>query len=170
MSTSSKPAKLRDHDGDPMDTRALRRSRWLRVVVTLRRNSLTHELAAGGSRPASPELTLRAAQLIGLRARRQLVRNLRRLLKEARQTQLMRATIIDRRAVVEAEEAVNALIARLSDNMPVAVQGMAMLELLLTDGASSPLYNAAEPDALRRQIVVATETMDPEFSELPPVV
>ena len=82
----------------------------------------------------------------------------------------MRATIIDRRAVVEAEEAVNALIARLSDNKPVAVRGMAMLELLLTDGASSPLYNAAEPGTLRRQIVVATETMDPEFAELPPVV
>jgi hypothetical protein len=69
--------------------------------------------------------------------------------------------------VVEAHEAIAALIERLGDNKPVAVQGMAMLEELLTDGPSSPLYNAAEPGTLRRRLLVALEALDPELAELP---
>jgi hypothetical protein len=38
---------------------------------------------------------------------------------------------------------------------------MAMLDRLTTDGVSSPLYVAAEPGTLRRQLIVATEAMDP---------
>jgi hypothetical protein len=152
-------------DDDPLDPRALRRPLSLRMKVSLQRHALTQDLAAGAPPTASAELTLRAAQLISVRRRRQLARSLRRLLNEARSIPLIRSTIIHRHGVVQAEDAINALIARLDENQPVAVQGMAMLEQLLSDGASSPLYNAARLGALRRQVEVITEAMDPEFAE-----
>ena len=164
MSTTS-IAHLSHRDDDPLDPGALRRPLSLRMKVSLQRHALTQDLAAGAPPTASAELTLRAAQLISVRRRRQLARSLRRLLKEARSVQLIRSTIIHRHGVVQAEEAINALIARLDDNQPVAVQGMAMLEQLLSDGASSPLYIAAKLGALRRQVEVVTEAMDPEFAE-----
>ena len=156
---------LRHRDDDPLDPGALRRPLSLRMKVSLQRDALARDLAGGASPTASAELTLRAAQLIGLRRRRQLARSLRRLLKDVRAPQLIRATIIDRHGVVRAEEAINALIARLDDNQPVAVPGMAMLEQLLTHGASSPLYKAGELGTLRRQVEVVTEAMDPELAE-----
>jgi hypothetical protein len=167
MSTIS-IAHLRHRDDDPLDPGALRRPLSLRLKVSLQRDALTRDLALGASPTASAELTLRAAQLIGLRHRRQLARSLRRLPKEARAPHLIRSTIIHRYGVVQAEAAINALIARLDDNQPVAVQGMAMLEQLLTDGASSPLYNAGELSTLRRQVEVVTEAMDPELAEAVP--
>ena len=154
-------AHLSHRDDDRLDPGALRRPLSLRMKVSLQRHALTQDLAAGAPPAASAELTLRAAQLISVRRRHQLARSLRRVLKEARSVQLIRSTIIHRHGVVQAEEAINALIARLDDNQPVAVQGMAMLEQLLSDGASSPLYTAAKLGALRRQVEVVTRRWTP---------
>jgi len=44
---------------------------------------------------------------------------------------------------------------------------MAMLYRVMTDGLESPLYAPAEREALRRQIIAATEAMDVARPELP---
>ena len=54
-------------------------------------------------------------------------------------------SIVNRGAVIDAEVAIQALIARLSSHQPVASQGVAMVERLITDGVASPLYNEARP-------------------------
>jgi hypothetical protein len=52
------------------------------------------------------------------------------------------------------------MIARLSHPEPVCAEGMAISELTLTNAGRSPLYNSAEPGALRRVVLVATEALD----------
>lgn len=75
--------------------------------------------------------------------------------------------IIRRGAVLEAQDAINTMIARLRAPDPVAAKGMAIAERIVSDGASSPLYTGAEPGALRRQVLVATAELEPESDELP---
>jgi hypothetical protein len=68
--------------------------------------------------------------------------------------------IINRAQVVDAEDAINAMVARLSYAEPVRAEGMAIAERILTNADRSPLYNPAEADALRRQVRAATEALD----------
>jgi hypothetical protein len=136
----------------------------LRMRVAIHRDVLTRELAAGAPPELSPELGLPAAQLVSPRARRQVARTWRGTVKEAHQPPMTRAyfSIIRRNAVINAEDAINAVVARLTSRQPVAAEGMARLHRLMTDGMDSPLYSPAEPGALRRQIVLATQAMDPQ--------
>jgi hypothetical protein len=160
----------RTHRRDPSDDVATTsRSLPVRLRVALKRGTLTRELEAGAPPGFSPELALCASQLMSDRRRRQLARTWRRTLHEVHHPAITRShvSIIRRGAVIEAEEAINALIARLSGPEPVAVRGMAMLERLMTDGASSPLFSPAEPGTLRRQILLTTEALDREPVELP---
>jgi hypothetical protein len=166
MSTTSVSSKF-THRDRPRDEHAVR-SLPLRIRVAINRDALTRELATGAPAAASSELTLRAAQLSSRRSRRRLAGTWRETTKEARQpaAHFAYAPIIRRRAVIDADDAINALILRLSNGEPVAAQGMAMLDRLTTDGASSPLYVSAEPGTLRRQVMVATQAMDPGQAEL----
>jgi hypothetical protein len=139
------------------------------MSVAMKREALTRELAEGADPTSSPERALRASQLISGRRRRQLVRTLRRTVSEARRPPMTRApmVIIRRGAVLEAQDAINTMIARLRAPDPVAAKGMAIAERIVSDGASSPLYTGAEPGALRRQVLVATAELEPESDELP---
>ena len=141
----------------------------LRVKVATRRAALTRQLADGADPSSTPELALRATQLTSARRRRQMARTLRQTITEARQPSLMRAvvSIIDRHAVREAEDAMQMTIARLASPEPVTPKGMAMLEHMLTDGITSPLYNRSEPGSLRRQVLVAKAELDPAGLEAP---
>lgn len=134
----------------------------LRMRVATHRGALTERLAQGADSTSSPELALRASQLTTDRRRRQLARSLRRTVSEARNPAPTRAlvSIVNRRAVFEAEDAIQATIGRLASPDPVAVKGMAMLERILSDGASSPLYGRSEPDAFRHQLLLAKSEMD----------
>jgi hypothetical protein len=157
------------HQDHPQGAVAARRSLPLRVRVAIRRDALTRALAEGAPAAASAELTLRASQLSNLRRRHQLAGSWRKAVKEARQpaSNFAYAPLVRRRAVIDADDAIKALIVRLSNNEPVAVQGMAMLDRLTTDGASSPLFAPAEPGALTRELIVATKAMDEEPVALP---
>jgi hypothetical protein len=139
------------------------RSLILRVRVAASRDRLTRELAEGADPGSSPELAFRAAQLTSNRRRRRLVGTLRRTINEAGRPSLGRSrmVIINRGAVLEAEDAINAMIARLSYAHPVCAKGMAMAEQMLTNAERSPLYNLAEPGALRHAVLAATEALDP---------
>ena len=67
--------------------------------------------------------------------------------------------IIRRGAVLEAEDAIRTMIARLGSSQPLRAEGMAIAQRILTNADRSPLYNRAEPGALRREISVATAAM-----------
>ena len=69
-------------------------------------------------------------------------------------------SIIDRRAVLDAEPAIAEMIERLLGPRPVQAAGMAMVERILTNADRSPLYNPSEPGALRQTIRVATVALD----------
>jgi hypothetical protein len=141
----------------------------LRLRVAVKRDALNRKLATGARPAQSPELALRASQLVSDRERRKLASAWRRALRDAGRPASTRSTIslVRRDAVIEAASAIDRLIARLTDADPIAAAGMAQVEQLITDGTSSPLYNAAEPGALRRQVAVATEALNPELAELP---
>ncbi|HTX07188.1 MAG TPA: hypothetical protein VME22_01180 [Solirubrobacteraceae bacterium] len=134
----------------------------LRIRVATHRGALTEQLAEGADPTSSPELTLRASQLTSDRRRRQLARSLRRTVNEVRNPAPTRAlvSIVNRYAVFEANDAIQATIGRLASPDPVAVKGMAMLERILTDGVSSPLYGRFEPDAFRSQLLLAKSDLD----------
>jgi hypothetical protein len=133
----------------------------VRIHVTTRRRRLTRQLAEGVDPGTSPEVAIRAAQLTAPRHRKQLVKTLRRTLHQAHHPPLRpQLEIIDRRAVLDAEEAIDAMIARLSYAEPVRAQGIAIAEQMLSNADDSPLYNRAERGALRQLVFEATEALD----------
>jgi hypothetical protein len=140
----------------------------LRISTALHRAKLTHALAAGADPVANDELALRARQLTSQRNRRALARSLRRTVAEAHRPPMARArvlSIINRAAVLDAEDAIAEMIKRLGSPCRVRPEGMAMLEWILTNADRSPLYNRAEPGALRRGIRVATAALDGQPSQ-----
>jgi hypothetical protein len=66
----------------------------------------------------------------------------------------------DRREVIAARIVLHTLDRRLRAAEPVSAQGIAMLESLLTDGAS-PLYRPAEPGALGSWLRAAAAALEP---------
>jgi hypothetical protein len=115
--------------------------------VLRRRTWLDRDLAAG--RTGSPALALRAEQLITPRSRRGLARGLSRLLADAEAARAPLTAVVApcRGEVRAARPGLEALIARLRDGGAVGVQGVALVRLLLVDGAS-PAYVAGAPGAL----------------------
>jgi hypothetical protein len=151
---------------------AVPRSLFPRLRAAVGRRALTRALSEGADPATSPELSVRAAQLTSKRNRTQLARALRRTIDEAHRPALTRSrvVIIRRAAVVDAEDALTVLIDRIGGSEPVRAEGMAITERILTDADSSPLYNRAEPGALRRLVRVATAAMgtrDPATHEFP---
>ncbi len=134
-----------------------------RLRTTVHRDQLTRALAEGADPNASGELALRARQLTSQRNRKVLARSLRGAIVEAHQPTMsrMRTSIIDRRAVLDAEASITEMIERLGGTSPMQPQGIALLVRILTnaDGAS-PLYNASEPGTLRRTIRTASAAFD----------
>jgi hypothetical protein len=130
--------------------------------VAASRDRLTRELAEGADPGSSAELAVRAAQLTSDRRRKRLVGTLHRTINEARDPWpgRSRTAVINRRAVLDAEDAINAMIARLSYAQPVDAKGMAIAERMLTNADRSPLYNSAAPGVLRRLVLTATEALD----------
>lgn len=171
MPTIATRPGLGDHDDPHATTAGLRRALALRLKVAVKGDSLLRELAAGVPLGLSPELALRASKLVDDRHRGHLAGGLRRATREAHQPATTRSSvsIVDRGAVIDAEVAIQALIDRLSSDQPVAPRGVAMVELLITDGVASPLYGKATPGTLRRQVLAATTALElqPERHEFP---
>jgi hypothetical protein len=134
----------------------------LRIRTAVHRAELTRALAEGVDPDKTSELALRARMLTRPRNRRALARSLRRTLGEAQKPALtrVRLSIIDRRAVLDAEGEITEMIERLNGPSPVRAQGMALLERLLTNADRSPLYNTAGQGKLRRAIRVADGALD----------
>jgi hypothetical protein len=133
-----------------------------RMRVALHRSELTRALAEGADPTASDELALQAGQLTRVRSRRTLARSMRRTTDDARRPPLARssAVIVQRGAVLDAQDAIRTMIDRLGGGQPVRPEGMARAERILTSADASPLYNQAELGALHREIMAATAAMD----------
>ena len=170
MPTIAVRPNLGDYDNSDKNTTRSGRSLALRAKVALRRHALLSDLAAGAPAGLSPELALRASKLVNDRHRHQLANTLRRTIRDAHQPTMARANIaiIDRRAVIDAEAEIEALIERLESHRPVAARGMAIVELMITDAVESPLYAYAKPGTLRQQVLAATIALElePDAGEL----
>jgi hypothetical protein len=135
----------------------------VRIRAVAQRSALTAELAAGADPSASPELARRAAQLTSERQRKLLARALRRTIAEAHKPAILphNVVIIRRRAVLEAEPELSALIERLRRPESVRAKGMALADRIFTDAEHSALYNPAEPGTLGRQARLAAAALEP---------
>jgi hypothetical protein len=133
-----------------------------RVHTAWHRGSLTRSLAEGVDPADHPELALRVTQLTSRRNRTALARTLRRVIAEAHRPAMARANVIliRRGPVLEAEDLLRAMAARLDAPAPVSPHGMARLERILTNADNSPLYNPSQPRALHRQLAGALRAMD----------
>jgi hypothetical protein len=137
-------------------------SAWVRLRVAVHRGDLTRALAEGTDPSATYELALCARRLTSERHRRALARSLRLTIAGAHKPAITRTqiVIINRGAVLEAEDALAELIERLGSPNPVQARGMAILERILTNADRSPLYNSCGPGALRRMVCAAAAAMD----------
>ncbi len=140
-----------------------RRSLAVRAQVAAQRWSLTRELSEGADPASSPALTLRAEQLTADHTRRALARSLRHIVHEARHPAPRRYTfgLVRRAAVIDATDAIDVLVKRLRSPEPIAAEGAALTERMLSDGGWSPLYGAAPGGALRRLVVLASAALEP---------
>ena len=133
----------------------------LRTHVAFRRGALTRQLAEGADPATSPELALRARQLILCRHRRKLARALRKSICEATHPVTGRIPpLLSRRQVIDAADALDLLIKRLHSPVPVSPEGMALADRIVTDGGWSPLYLSGEPGSLRRLAIWTTTALD----------
>jgi hypothetical protein len=127
----------------------------------LRRRELDHRIALGADLASSPELTLRARQLVAPGFRARLATGLRRTITAAEhpwprgltaQVPLQRGVILEERAELLG-------LARLLTEEPtVSARGVARVEELLIDGRS-PLYYPAPRGALSAALRHARTTL-----------
>lgn len=169
MPTIATPPRAGLHGLDASDRRRRTRpddtpSLWLRLRVVAHRYDLTVALSQGADPASSPQLALRAAQLTGVASRRRLAATLTRTMDDAQRPYIPRVgpVPIRRQAVLDAQPAIDQLVAHLRSAEPVTPEGMAMVERLIVDGSWSPLYNAAEPGTLRRLVILATSALKPD--------
>ena len=125
----------------------------LRTRVWVNRFAIDLRLAEGESILSSPELSHRADQLASIRCRRSLADGLRRLIEDAESTTrpLSSAAPIQRRSILRARVELERLAAELDSDDPIRIEGIARVQLLLTDG-TSPLYSSFPDGALEEAV------------------
>ncbi len=134
-----------------------------RLWTHLHASRLDRALAAGASPDSSAPLSLRAGELIGATARRDLARTVRRLVDDARQPfiPISSGVPLCRRKVLASREALSELADRLTSGEPVEARGVAQVRLLLTAG-DGPLYHRPAADDLEPAVQAALAAL--EFS------
>ena len=134
----------------------------LALIASWRAAELDRQLAAGAGPDASALLAIRGERLTSRRYRARVAAGLARAVRDAEATThgFSAAVRTDRREVIAARTVLATLDRRLRAAEPVSAQGIALLESLLTDGAS-PLYRPAEPGALGSQLRAAAAALEP---------
>ncbi|MBV9941479.1 MAG: hypothetical protein JO262_05045 [Solirubrobacterales bacterium] len=134
----------------------------LALIASWRAGELDRQLAAGAGRGTSALLAIRGQRLTGRRYRARVAAGLARAARDAEATTYGFSAAVrpDRREVIAARVVLATLDRRLRAAEPVSAQGVALLELLLTDG-TSPLYRPAEPGALGSQLRAAAAALEP---------
>jgi hypothetical protein len=131
----------------------------VRTKTRLQRNSLDGKLAHGADSRTTPELSLRAAQLRSHGERARLANALVEAVGEARQGDPVTVRPRPHRAEVRANaDELLALAARLRDDLPVDVRGVAMAARLVSD-RKGPLRSMSGGN-LREAVEAARHAMD----------
>jgi len=133
----------------------------LRARVYASRRSLDDALADGASPLWTPELALRARQLVSRGSRQHLATSLERLVNEAQRSVPARAVVVPlpRRAISEAQTSLISIATRLRDERPVYARGMALLSRLLGDG-SGPMYKSHAGGSLGHAVGAIAAALD----------
>lgn len=135
-----------------------------RIVSYLRASKLDREIASGASPEATVSLALRAQALVRPSMRRALARRVEELLEEAtsgRTQQFAGVRIsVPRDRILDAADALQTLVDHLRAAGPVPARGVALVRVLLTDGAG-PLYYPDGIDDLTAIILDAVQQLEP---------
>jgi hypothetical protein len=133
----------------------------LRLRTWLTRRTLDHRLAEGESILTDPALARRANQLTSLRCRHSLASGLHRVVADAERPSrsLTSAVPVQRKAVLHARAGLERLASRLESDDPVGLEGVAQVQILLTDGGS-PLYDAAPEGELDFRVESAEQSLE----------
>jgi len=139
-----------------------RRRVRLALIAAWRAAELDRQLAGGASPGANALLAIRSRRLTSRRYRERMAAGLARAVRDAEATTrgFSAAVRPDQREVIAARTVLATLDRRLRAAEPVSAQGVAELELLLTDG-TSPLYRPTEPGALGSRLRAAAAALEP---------
>jgi hypothetical protein len=146
--------------GSPLQraTRLLTPSTAARIAARLRRGTLDRGLRDGAEPDASPLIAARAAQLSATSTRARIADGLERLAQSADNPR-SRARILPSRAAMLANRSELLEIADiLRRDRPLYARGVAMLELILTDGAG-PAYTDRRGEVLAGQLEIARASL-----------
>jgi hypothetical protein len=132
----------------------------LALIVWWRGPSLDRQLAAGANPRASAALALRARRITAPRSRARLADGLMRAIRAAQTPPGLSAAMRPHREEVLAVRTVLATLERrLRAPEPASARGVALLQTLLTDGAS-PLYRPDERGALGSELRAAAAALE----------
>ncbi len=148
------------HDSASLALRQNRR--WHRGLARLLASSLDQRLAAGRPPEAGLLLASRAEALTAPEHRRALARLWEQRIEEAgrRSGAGPRAGALCFDRIARAEPAIREVVALLSGALPSPARGVAMVNVLLTDGAG-PLYNPHSDEDLSAALRRAAAQLDP---------
>jgi hypothetical protein len=124
--------------------------------VWLRRGTLDRRLALGADPHATPELSRRARQLTSRRCRAGLAEGIRNLIASAEELrrQYSAAAPLQRREILSERTFLLQLADELAGEDELSARGIALVEALLTDGAS-PIYTGGSEQELHRALIHA---------------
>jgi hypothetical protein len=142
--------------GSPLQraTRLLEPSAAVRIAARLRRGMLDRALTNGADPAASRLIAARAAQLASASMRARVADGLERLALSADSPRSRVRILPSRAAMLGNRSELLELAGLLRRDRPLYARGVAMLEVILTDGAS-PAYTDRRGEALARQLQIA---------------
>jgi hypothetical protein len=175
MSVTTDPSKPLDHAAPSPWTARRRPARSqgrARATLSAWWNAwdLDRQLAAGVDPRVSPALALRAKRITGTRNRRRVADGLGRTLRSPRSRPAFTAAVRpDAREVLDARTVLAGLKRRVRSDQPVAPQGMAILQILLSD-CTSPLYQPNQTGELGSRLRTAAAMLEPAGRHFTPAL
>lgn len=130
--------------------------RWTRLLARSRHFTLDRAIAAGADPAGSTLLAARSAQLAGMPMRRRVAADLERV-AEGEDACRFRTTPMPE-AVTRNRDELISLARTLRDARPAYARGVALLELVVTDGAG-PAYTDRSGEILARRLRQARERL-----------
>jgi hypothetical protein len=132
--------------------------RWTRLLARRRHVTLDRAIAAGAEPDGSPILAARSAQLAAMKTRRRVAADLERVAARAAERCGRFRTLPSPEAVGRNREELMALARTLREDGAAYARGIALLELVVTDGAG-PAYTDPDGVALARRLRQARDRL-----------
>jgi hypothetical protein len=150
-----------DNPRHPEQLIVRRSRRWDRILARLLASSLDRQLAAGRAAESTHLLATRAHELASAPLRRELGRDFDHLLELVHGAVVPRSprVLVSRESITDVEPELREMLTKLTTPLPTSARGVAMVRILLTDGAG-PLYNRSCSTSLRSAIQAAAAQLD----------